>query len=136
MLLAALIAAPGAAAETLTVQTGQWYQIYSPDVERAIGRSVRIDLTSVAAGGLGVQFRQAAILLWAQDGYPYGTTIYAQRSVNCSAGYQVTYRWSAIGPNGAVLAAQAYASPQATKIQWDSQDGRVFKFVCQGVPSR
>ncbi|WP_067734524.1 hypothetical protein [Novosphingobium naphthalenivorans] len=137
LLLAALAAAPATAATVeLTVATGQWVQVFPNDVERATGRSVRVDAASVAAGGLGVQFRQAAVLLRAEGSYPYGTTIYALRSVNCAAGLQATYQWSAVGPSGAVLGTQTIASPTAQQIHWDTQDGKVLKFVCQGILPR
>ncbi|MCJ2188877.1 hypothetical protein [Novosphingobium beihaiensis] len=137
LLLAAAIAAPATAATVeLTVQAGQWVQVFANDVERATGRSVRVDTASVAAGGLGRQFRQASVLLRAQGPYPYGTTIYALRSVNCAAGQQATHQWSAVAPSGAVLGGQAYASPPVQKIHWDSQDGKVLKFICQGILPR
>lgn len=137
LLAAALIAAPAAAANAqLTVAAGQWVQVFANDVARTIGRTVRVDAASVAAGGLGVQFRQAATMLRAERPYPYGTTIYALRSVNCAAGLQTTHQWSAIAPTGAVLGAQTLASPAAQKIHWDTPDGKVLKFVCQGILPR
>ena len=137
LLLAALAAAPAAAATVdLTVAAGQWVQVFPSDVERTLGRSVRVDAASVAAGGLGRQFRQAVVLLRAQGAYPAGTAIYALRSVNCTAGQALTYRWSAVGPAGAVLGGQTYASPQVQTVHWDTQDGKVLKFVCQGILPR
>lgn len=135
LLLAALAAAPPlGAAETLTVQTGQWYRIFAPEVEQALGKRVQVDIASIVPGGLGRQFRQVTVLLWDQSGLPAGTTVYAQRSVECTRGLQLTSRWSAIGPQGTLLASRT--ATRATVVNWDSQDGRVIRFVCQGVPSR
>ncbi|MCT2399251.1 hypothetical protein [Novosphingobium mangrovi (ex Huang et al. 2023)] len=137
LLLAALVAVP-AAAETapLTLQTGQWYRIFSPDVERAIGRSVRVDAASVGPGGLGRQFRQVGVLLRKEGTYPKGTAIYARRSVNCQGGLKLTYEWSAVTPAGVAIGGQTYATPRVEKIHWDSQDGKVLRFVCQGILPR
>jgi hypothetical protein len=140
-ILAALVAAPisvpaSADSVALTVQTGQWYQVFANDIERVIGRSVRVDAASVAPGGLGRQFRQAEVLLRTERGLPRGTRIYAQRSVDCRAGRQVTYRWSAVGPTSETLTGQTYTSPQISKIYWDSPDGKVLRFVCTGILPR
>lgn len=133
----AAIAAPALAATAdITQAAGRWYRVFAGDVERAIGRSVRVDAASVANGGLGRQFRQASVLLYAQGSYPRGTTIYALRSVNCAAGQQATHIWRAIGPTGAVLGGQTSTSPAARTVHWDTQDGKVLKFVCQGILPR
>lgn len=135
-LLALVAMATTAAAEPLTAPAGQWHRILSLDVERAIGRSMRVDAASVSAGGLGMRFRQLTVLLRAEGSYPYRTAIYAKRSVDCTRGLQLTSRWTALSPGGTVLAARNYANPQVMQIQWDLQDGGVFKFVCRGRLSR
>lgn len=135
--IAAMIAAPAAGkTATLTGQNGQWYQVFPTDVESAIGHSVRVDAASITTGGLGRQFRQANVLLRAEGSYPYGTVIYAARSVNCAASQQVTYSWSAVSPTGAVLSSQTSASPQVQTVHWDSEDGKVLRFVCNGILPR
>jgi len=137
LLLAALVATPAAAqTATLTLQTGQWYQVFANDIERATGRSVRVDAASVVPGGLGRQFRQATVLLRKEGAYPRGTVFYTQRSVNCQAGRKMTHHWSAVAPNGAMIGDQVFASPVLEAVHWDSQDGKVLKFVCQGILPR
>ncbi|KHK92418.1 hypothetical protein [Novosphingobium malaysiense] len=137
LLIAALVAAPAAAeTATLTSQTGQWYQVFANDVESAIGRSVRVDSASVAVVGAGRQFRQAEVLLRDEGAYARGTTFYAQRSVNCQSGVTQVQQWSAVGPAGKAVASGALGTSPPRKVHWDSRDGKVLKFVCQGILPR
>lgn len=132
------IAASPAAADTasLTVQAGEWIQLFTPDVERVIGRSIRVDAASVVIAGTTRSFRQAEVLLRAEGVYPRGTTIYAQRSVDCRAGYAAVVQWSAIDATGRLLAGGAPGVSAVTKVHWDSPDGKTVKFACQGILPR
>ena len=38
--------------------------------------------------------------------------------------------------NGAMIGDQIFASPVLEAVHWDSQDGKVLKFVCQGILPR
>lgn len=132
--LATLTLAAPLAAQSVTVPTGQWYQVFAADIERAIGRSVRVDALSVAAGGLGRTFREAEVLLRASRQYPRGTTILSQRSVDCAGGRVMTTGFQVYSPTGAALATLPGTSMR--RIVWDSEDGKVLKFVCQGILPR
>lgn len=129
----ALLAAP-ALGQAVPVQTGQWVQVFAPDVERALGRSVRIDVASIVGGGLGRSFREAEVLLVANRHYPRGATILTQRSVDCARGRVVTSGWQVLGPTG--LALGAGTGGQVRKVAWDGEDGKVLKMVCQGIRPR
>jgi hypothetical protein len=128
-LTTALLLAQGANA-----QTGQWYQVFSPEIERTIGRRVHVDAASVAPGGLGRTFSEADVLLRANRQYPRGTVIQSQRSVDCTGGRVATLSTQVLGPTGAALG--TFADGTVHRINWDSQDGKVLKFVCQGILPR
>ncbi|SFF90046.1 hypothetical protein SAMN05518801_10325 [Novosphingobium sp. CF614] len=134
LFIALPFAAP-AVAQTLSIQIGQWYQVFAPDIERAIGRSISVDAASVTAGGLGRQFREAQVLLRAERQYPRGTTVLQDRSVDCAGSLAATTHTRILYPTG-VLAGE-WATPNAVQaVHWDSQDGKVLKFVCQGILPR
>lgn len=138
LFIAAVLAAPAAAqvlpVQVLTAPTGQWYQVFAPEIERVIGRSVRVDALSVAAGGLGRTFRQAEVLLWASGQYPRGTTLLSERTVDCTGGRVATTQWQVFGPTGAALG--TFSGSGVQRINWDSQDGKVLRFICQGILPR
>lgn len=133
--LALVLAVPAPAATTAIPIAGKWVRIFAPDVERVFGRSVNIDAASVAPGGLGRTFREGEVMLNATGGYPRGTTALSVRSVDCKGGRVVTTRWQILGPTGAVLANSTGASG-VTGIAWDSRDGKVLRYVCQGILPR
>lgn len=125
------------AADTVadTMRAGTWQRIFAIDVERTIGRSVRVDLSSLAAGGLGRSFKQSDTLLGNRGGLPAGATVYYLRSVNCASGANMTHSWIAYAANGTVIAQGSVPSaPQPTR--WDSAEGRVLGYVCKGILPR
>lgn len=130
----ALVVAP-ASAQTLAATAGTWVKVFALDVERSLGRSVRVDAASVASGGLGRNFRQAEVMNRASRAYPRGTTRFSLRSVDCTGGRVVTSQWQVVGPTGAALATSAGASTVA-RVEWDSEDGKVLRYVCTGVLPR
>ncbi|HUD27990.1 MAG TPA: hypothetical protein VMQ93_03900 [Novosphingobium sp.] len=136
MLAATLVcAAVPAGAQVLATTAGKWVKVFALDIERSLGRSVRVDAASVVPGGLGRNFRQAEVMNRASRAYPRGTTRFSARSVDCTGGRVVTTQWQVIGPNGAALGASTGASA-ISRVQWDSEDGKVLRYVCTGVLPR
>jgi hypothetical protein len=133
--LALVATAPALGATAAIPTAGKWVRLFAPDVERVLGRSVRVDAASVATGGLGRTFREAEVMLNATANTPRGTTALSVRSVDCSGGRVVTTRWQVLGPTGSVLASSTGASG-VTRIAWDSRDGKVLRYVCQGILPR
>lgn len=130
----ALVPAAGGA-QVLATTAGKWVRIFVLDVERTIGRSVRVDAASVAPGGLGVNFRQAEVMNRASRAYPRGTTRFSARSVDCAGSRVVTTQWQVVGPKGTALAASP--GPGAvTRVQWESEDGKALRYVCTGILPR
>ncbi|EJL33850.1 hypothetical protein [Novosphingobium sp. AP12] len=132
--LCALAAAP-AAAQTLATTAGSWVKVFALDVERTLGRSVRVDTASIVPGGLGRTFRQAEVMNRASRAYPRGTTRFALRSVDCTGGRVVTSAWQVVGPTGTALGTSAGAST-VVRVNWDSEDGKVLRYICQGILPR
>lgn len=122
-------------AQVLATAAGKWVRIFAMDLERTIGRSVRVDAASVVRGGLGVNFREAEVMGRASGAYPRGTTRFSARSVDCTRGRVVTTQWQAIGANGRSLASSTGATA-VMPVQWDSADGKVLRYVCTGILPR
>jgi hypothetical protein len=136
LVLAALTAVPVlAATDTLTASTGRWVRLFVPDIERAVGYSVRVDAASVTTSGTVRGFREAEVMLRAQGSYPQGTTLFLQRRVACAGSEVQTLQWRVIGPTGAVLGTSTTASA-AAGFGWDTLDGKVLKYVCTGTLPR
>lgn len=133
--LVALAATPAAADTMLKVLTGKWVKVFAVDVERLLGRSIRIDAASVVSGGLGRTFREAVVILNPTPQLARGSTAFSVRSVDCSGGRVVNLQWRVIGPTGAPLGASTVAGP-VTRFDWNSEDGKVLKYVCMGVLPR
>lgn len=132
--LCALVTTP-VAAQTLATTAGTWVKVFALDVERTLGRSVRVDTASVVPGGLGRTFRQAEVMNRANRAYPRGTTRFALRSVDCTGGRVVTTQWQVVGPTGTALGTSVGAG-SIGRINWDSEDGKVLRYVCQGILPR
>jgi hypothetical protein len=134
LVLCALAALP-VGAQTLATTAGSWVKVFALDVERNLGRSVRVDTASVVPGGLGRTFRQAEVMNRASRAYPRGTTRFALRSVDCTGDRVVTSAWQVVGPTGTALGTSAGASA-ISRVNWDSEDGKVLRYVCQGILPR
>lgn len=133
-LAAALFASPALPADQ-DPRAGSWQRIFPLDVERALGRSISVDVASVVPGGLGRTFREAELLLRDHGGYPRGTAFYHQRSVDCAGGRVATARTLAVAADGRALGAFA-GEGTVGRVHWDSQDGKVLGFVCRGILPR
>ena len=131
----ALAATPAAADTTLKVLTGKWVKVFAVDVERLLGRSIRIDAASVVPGGLGRTFREAVVILNPTSQLARGSTAFSVRSVDCAGGRVVTTQWRLIGPTGGQIGASTVAG-QVTRFDWNSEDGKVLKYICMGVRPR
>ena len=130
-----LVLAVPAIAATLTVQTGKWVRLFTPEVENMLGYSVRVDAASVARGGLGRSFREAEVLLTARGSYPRGSVLYLQRSVDCAGNRVVTLQWQVTGPTGAMLGGST-GTGAVSRFAWDTPDGKILKYVCTGALPR
>jgi hypothetical protein len=142
LVLAALLLSAAGSAETrakapdVADRTGQWSAMFAPDVARAIGRQVNVDVASIAVNGTARSFRQAAVLLRDESAFARGTTIYALRTVDCQSGITRDGRWSAVAPDGSALGGSAASAQSFAQVRWDSADGKVLRFVCQGILPR
>lgn len=117
------------------IAAGNWVKVFSLDVERALGRSTRIDTTSVVAGGIGRTFREAQVMLNASGRYARGSTAFLARSVDCRGSRVVTTQWRVIGPTGTVLGTSTGVGTVG-RVVWDSEDGKVLRYVCRGILPR
>ena len=135
LLLAALVTLTAGHAAAQSAQP-RWYRVFADGIERAMGRSVRVDLASIAPGGLGRQFVEADVLLRKERGHAPGTAFVIDRSVDCARGRAMTLRTRVLAPTGALLGEWTNPSPQPQAVFWDAPDGKVLRFVCRGVPAR
>jgi len=132
--LALGLAVPAGAA-TVAVQAGNWVRLFTRDIENVLGYAVHVDTASIAPGGLGRSFREAEVMLAAHGGYPSGSTLTLQRSVDCAGSRAMTAAWQVTGPTGRALGTST--TPGAvSRVAWESPDGKVLRYVCTGVLPR